>query len=213
MTERIWNAAINWTNWSNFLSFFLSFFWSCELLLIGDWYYGIHGNRGYDYQWKLYMYSSWVKEYTGAFRSSWWCHQVETFSALLAFCEGNSPVAGEFPSQTSVTLLSFMFSSICACTNSSTNNGDVGVLRRHRAHYDVTNVLKENILQTTFSWFDLIGMIVALGHTNYFKQGSMVRKLLYGLIFIKSKWPPTQLNWHNIWSMTARIAIFWCFLF
>ena len=30
---------------------------------------------------------------------SWWRHQMETFSALLAFCEGNSPVTGEFPSQ------------------------------------------------------------------------------------------------------------------
>ena len=31
--------------------------------------------------------------------NSWWRHQMETFSALLAFCEGNSPVTGEFPSQ------------------------------------------------------------------------------------------------------------------
>ena len=31
--------------------------------------------------------------------NSWWRHQMETFFALLAFCEGNSPVPGEFPSQ------------------------------------------------------------------------------------------------------------------
>ena len=31
-----------------------------------------------------------------------------------------------------------MFSLICNWTNSSTNNGDAGDLRRHRAHYDVT---------------------------------------------------------------------------
>ena len=30
---------------------------------------------------------------------SWWCHPMETFSALLAFCAGNSPVTGEFPTQ------------------------------------------------------------------------------------------------------------------
>ena len=36
-------------------------------------------------------------------RLPWWRHQMETFSALLAICEGNSPVAGEFPSQRSVT--------------------------------------------------------------------------------------------------------------
>ena len=34
---------------------------------------------------------------------SWWCHQMETFSLLLALCVGNSPVTGEFPSQRPVT--------------------------------------------------------------------------------------------------------------
>ena len=35
--------------------------------------------------------------------SSWWRHQMETFSALLAICAGNSPVIGEFPAQRPVT--------------------------------------------------------------------------------------------------------------
>ena len=34
---------------------------------------------------------------------SWWRHQMETFSALLAICAGNSPVPGEFPIQSPVT--------------------------------------------------------------------------------------------------------------
>ena len=34
---------------------------------------------------------------------AWWCHQMETFSALLALCAGNSPVTGEFPAQRPVT--------------------------------------------------------------------------------------------------------------
>ena len=34
---------------------------------------------------------------------SWWRHQMEHFSALLAICVGNSPVTGEFPSQRPVT--------------------------------------------------------------------------------------------------------------
>ena len=29
----------------------------------------------------------------------WWLHQMETFSALLAICAGNSTVNGEFPAQ------------------------------------------------------------------------------------------------------------------
>ena len=36
-------------------------------------------------------------------RKSWWRLQVETFSALLALCAGNSPVNGAFPAQTPVT--------------------------------------------------------------------------------------------------------------
>ena len=34
---------------------------------------------------------------------TWWRHQMETFSALLAICAGNSPVPGEFPAQRPVT--------------------------------------------------------------------------------------------------------------
>ena len=33
----------------------------------------------------------------------WWRHQMETFSALLAICAGNSPVSGEFLAQRPVT--------------------------------------------------------------------------------------------------------------
>ena len=33
----------------------------------------------------------------------WWRHQMETFSALLAICAGNSPVPGEFPAQRPIT--------------------------------------------------------------------------------------------------------------
>ena len=34
---------------------------------------------------------------------SWWRHQMETFSALLAICAGSSPVPGEFPAQRPAT--------------------------------------------------------------------------------------------------------------
>ena len=33
----------------------------------------------------------------------WWRHQMETFSALLTLCAGNSPVTDEFPTQRPVT--------------------------------------------------------------------------------------------------------------
>ena len=37
------------------------------------------------------------------YKLPWWRHQMESFSALLDFCAGNSPVIGEFPSQRPVT--------------------------------------------------------------------------------------------------------------
>ena len=37
------------------------------------------------------------------FSCTWWRHQMETFSALLAICAGNSPVTSEFPAKRPVT--------------------------------------------------------------------------------------------------------------
>ena len=44
------------------------------------------------------------------FPDPWWRHRMETFSALLEFCEGNSPVTGEFPAQRPVTRVCFRWS-------------------------------------------------------------------------------------------------------
>ena len=55
---------------------------------------------------------------------------METFSALLAICAGNSPVTVELPSQKPVTRsFDVLFDLV--------NNREAGDLRRHRAHYDV----------------------------------------------------------------------------
>ena len=45
--------------------------------------------------------------------TTWWRHQMETFSALLALCVGNSPVTGEFPSQRPVTRSFDVFFDLC----------------------------------------------------------------------------------------------------
>ena len=42
------------------------------------------------------------KDFEILLSSTWWCHQMETFSASLDLCVGNSPVIGEFLSQRSV---------------------------------------------------------------------------------------------------------------
>ena len=44
---------------------------------------------------------------------AWWRHQIESFSALLALCVGNSPVPDEFPSQRPVTRSFEVFFDLC----------------------------------------------------------------------------------------------------
>ena len=62
---------------------------------------------------------------------------METFSALLAICAGNSPVPGEFPAQRPVTRSFYDFFDL-RLINSWINYREAGDLRRYRAHYDVT---------------------------------------------------------------------------
>ena len=62
---------------------------------------------------------------------------METFSALLAICVGNSPVPGEFPTQRPVTRNFDVFFILRPNKPLSTNKDEAGYLRRHRAHYDV----------------------------------------------------------------------------
>ena len=69
--------------------------------------------------------------------TSWWRHQMETFSALLAICEGNSPVPGELAPHKGQWRGALMFSMICVWINGCVNNREAGDLRRYRAHYDV----------------------------------------------------------------------------
>ena len=65
---------------------------------------------------------------------AWWLHQMETFSALLALCAGNSPVPGQWRGQWRGAL---MFYLICARINGWVNNCEAGDLRRRRAHCGV----------------------------------------------------------------------------
>ena len=61
--------------------------------------------------------------------TTWWRHQMETFSVLLAICAGNSmnsPHKGQWRG-------ALIFSLICPWINGWVNNGEVGDFRRHRA--------------------------------------------------------------------------------
>ena len=77
-------------------------------------------------------------------RVSWWRHHMETISALLALCAGNSPVTGEFPSQRPVTRSYDVFN--LRPNKRLRNNRETGDLRRHRAPYDVTVMYTQYVL-------------------------------------------------------------------
>ena len=75
---------------------------------------------------------------------SWWCHHMETVSALLALCAGNSLVTGEFPHK-GQWCRAPMFSLICTWINSWVNNGEAGDLRCHNAHYEITVMSTQSV--------------------------------------------------------------------
>ena len=65
-----------------------------------------HPNGAYRWGWSL---PSLVPKLT----LPWWRHQMDTFSALLAPCAGNSSVTGEFPAQRPVTWSFDVFFYLC----------------------------------------------------------------------------------------------------
>ena len=79
---------------------------------------------------------------------TWWRHQMETFSALLAICAGNSPVNSPHKGQWRWAL---MFSLICVWINNWVNNRETGDLRRYRATYDVIVMIEDKEWTTQHS--------------------------------------------------------------
>ena len=91
-----------------------------------------------DYMW----YDQYTKSYPFGMMTS---SNGSFFSALLAFCVGNSPVTGEIPSQKPVTeLWCFLWS--VPWINVWVNNREAGDLRRHRAPYNVIVLVSIHIL-------------------------------------------------------------------
>ena len=77
----------------------IAFSWQKSWLSIN-----FHNFITFEFKWYYFIIDSgngtkhwWVGHY------AWWRHQMETFSALLAFWAGNSPVTGEFHPQRPVT--------------------------------------------------------------------------------------------------------------
>ena len=77
-----------------------------------------------------------------------WRHQMETFSALLALCVGNSPVNSPHKGQWRGALI---YSLVYPWINGWVNNHEAGDLRRYSGHYDVSVM---NMLCGITDWFN-----------------------------------------------------------
>ena len=66
--------------------------------------YGTHAVHIRWYLYKYFQQPSWGRVWDNSvIGPAWWRQKMESFSALLAPCAGNSPMTGEFPSQRPVT--------------------------------------------------------------------------------------------------------------
>ena len=73
----------------------------------------------------------------------WWRHQMETFSALLALCAGNTPVPANSPHK-GQWRGALMFSLIYAWINDWVNSREAGDSRRQRGHYYINVMIMKS---------------------------------------------------------------------
>ena len=128
-----------------------------------------------------------VKSSSDACRS-WWRHQIETFSAMLAICAGNSPVTNS-PRKGQCR------GELWAWINHWVNNGEADDLKRHCVHYDITVMLYKTPLvfsncyhhslpyesrDITFLWRHVLGVTHTFSHVS---TTNMCNKIF----FVKSR--------------------------
>ena len=130
-----------------------------------------------------------------------WRHQMETFSALLALCLGNSPVTGEFPHK-GQWRRALMFSLICTWMKCWVDNHEAGDLILHRTHYDVMVMPYHGATNGMFQGWPINFaanesiLIVNHGHPSYYYSCGLIP---YTLNVLEETWKiylhfPTFLN-------------------
>ena len=78
---------------------------------------------------------------------SWWRHQMETFSALLALCAGNSPVSGEFPAQRPLTAELWNFNQNIVCEMAAILSMGRWINMKHGMHATHNIIFKADTIQ------------------------------------------------------------------
>ena len=110
-----------------------------------------------------------------SYKTAWWRHQMEIFSALLTICAGihrwqvNHPHKGQWRG-------ALMFSFICVWINGWVNNREACNLRLYRAHYDVVVMVMSWFVSYSKNFVVCSTSLMALlirsvgGLLNYFYQ-------------------------------------------
>ena len=145
---------------------------------------------------------------------SWWRHQMETFSALLALCAGNSPVPVNSPhkGQWRRTL---MFSLICAWINDWVNNPEAADLRRHRGHYGV-NVTYEKctrrMFATQYCWDRLKRWNLCMTPSRCITKMGLfgsIDKYFHEMAYLKSTVCTFLQKYITVIFDTSHVAVYW----
>ena len=138
-------------NWSNLsLSFRVSSLATGQAYAVSQWQWPILKNVGKWFR-EIHQELPYNPNTTGHNETlyTWWRHQMETFSALLALCAGNSPVPVNSPHK-GQWRGALMFTLICAGINDWVNNREAGDLRRHLDHYDVSVMMSHGITYVVY---------------------------------------------------------------
>ena len=131
---------------------------------------------------------------------------METFSALLAICAGNSPVSGEFPHK-GQWRGALMFSLICVWINGWVNNREAGDLRRHRVHYDV-RVMCVDISNYSYSFRNMLFMNPRTNVDSWMHEQHILKWTCLFFIFQTGIYQH-EVHWMNTFSpISSAFSVF-----
>ena len=139
------------------------------------------------------------------FCNSWWRHQMETFSALLALCAGNSPVTGEFPPQRPVTRKFDAHFWSAPWMNSWVNNREAGDLRRHRAHYSDVRAVPCDV--RAVHWLKVVGLYTITSEMDFLWHfwRHMATKILVNNSSGNGLLPAPNLYLNQYWLLISEV--------
>ena len=111
---------------------------------------------------------------------AWWRHQMETFSALLALCAGNSPVTGEFPSQRPVTQSFDVFLGLCLNKRLSKHSRDwwFDFFRMHKR-----NGLKFDMQMYADCIFNCLHLVMFCWFSSFWRYFDLVKQVKIAVLW------------------------------